>query len=144
MVRTSLNAISKEWETFVKSIMGRANLPDWKELWATLPQEEIRQLSKTGSSSKGFRIKKEEEEDATLIFMGKQKKRKKKDVSKIKCFSCGELRHYVNQCLRKKTKGDASNSKVKLAKAEKEIEEDDDCAMNAHVLLEKRWGDIEL
>ena len=52
--------------------------------------------------------------------------------------------HYANQCLRKKNKGEASDSKAVSAKAEKEIEEDDDCAMSAHVPLEKRWGDIEL
>ena len=27
---------------------------------------------------------------------------------------------------------------------EKEVEEDDHCAMSAHVPLEKRWGDSEL
>jgi len=42
MVRTALNAVSKEWETFIQSILGRATLPGWEELWATLRQEEIR------------------------------------------------------------------------------------------------------
>lgn len=28
MERTALNAISKEWKTFVQSILGKANLPD--------------------------------------------------------------------------------------------------------------------
>jgi len=97
-----------------------------------------------GSSSKGVQIKKEEEEDAALASVRKQEKRKKKDLSKIKCFNCGELGHYVNQCSRKKNKGEVSDSKVVLVKAEKELEEDDDCAMSAHVPLEKRWGDTEL
>eukprot|EP00253_Pinus_taeda_P002280 PITA_02280 len=114
------------------------------ELWATLHQVEIRGLSKTRSSSKGVRIKKEEEEDATLASVGKQEKRKKKDLSKVKCFNCGELGHYVNQCLKKKSKGEASDSMAAPMKAEKEVEEDDDCAMSAHVPLEKRWGEIEL
>ena len=50
----------------------------------------------------------------------------------------------MNQCPRKKNKGEASNSKAAPARVEKEIEEDDDCAMSAHVPLEKKWGDIEL
>ena len=79
-----------------------------------------------------------------LASAGKQEKRKKKDLSKIKCFNCGELGHYANQCPRQKTKGEAYDSKTATAKAEKEVEEDDDCAMNAHVPLEKRWGYIEL
>lgn len=31
MVRTALNAISKDWEVFVQSILSRATLPDWEE-----------------------------------------------------------------------------------------------------------------
>ena len=96
MVKTALNAVSKEWETFVQSILGRANLQDWEELWATLRQEEVRRLTRTENSSKGARVKKEEEEDAALAFAGKQEKRKKKDLSKIKFFNCGKLGHYAN------------------------------------------------
>lgn len=89
LVRTALNAFFEEWKTFLRSILGRANLPDWEELWAALFQEEIRQLSKTGSSRKGVQIEKEEEEDAALASVGKH-------LSKVKCFNCGELSHYVN------------------------------------------------
>jgi len=117
-------------------------LPDWEELWAALRQEEIRRVSKAGSSRKGVRIK-EEEEDAVLASTGKEK-RKKKVLSKVKCFHCGELGHYANQYPRKKSKGEASETKVAPAKAEKEVETDDDCAMSAHAPREKRWGDIEL
>ena len=53
------------------------SLPDWEELWVALRQEEIRSLTKAGSSGKGVRIKKEEEEDVALAFAGKQEKRKK-------------------------------------------------------------------
>ena len=50
----------------------------------------------------------------------------------------------MNQCPRKKSKGEDSDLKAVPTKAEKEVEEGDDCAMSAHVPLEKRWGDIEL
>ena len=142
MVRTALNAVFEEWETFVQGILGRSTLPGWEEMWVALRQEEIRRLTKAGSSNKGGRIKKEEEEDAALASTGKQENRK--DLSKVKCFHCGELGHYVNQCLKKKSKGEASDSKAVPASAEKEVEEDDDCAMSAHVPLEKKWRDIEL
>ena len=36
MVRTAINAVSEDWETFVQSILGRVTLPSWEEMWATL------------------------------------------------------------------------------------------------------------
>jgi len=79
MVRTAMNAVSEDWETFVQSILGRATLPSWEEMWAALRREEIRRLNKAGSCGKGVRIKKEEKEDAALASAGKQgiQKRKK-------------------------------------------------------------------
>ena len=69
MVRTALNAVSEDWEVFVQSILGRATLPDWEEMWAALRQEEVRRVTKTGSSNKGIRIK-EEEVDTALASEG--------------------------------------------------------------------------
>jgi len=46
LVRTALNVVSKEWETFVQSILGRAALPSWADTWATLCQEEIKRITK--------------------------------------------------------------------------------------------------
>ena len=74
MVRTALNAVSKEWETFVQSILGRENLPDWEELWVDLRQEEIKWLTKARSSGKGAWFKKEEEEDAALASEEEEEK----------------------------------------------------------------------
>ena len=59
MVRTTLNAVSEDWEVFVQSILGSTSLLDWEELWAALHQEEIRWVTKAGSSGKGFRSKEE-------------------------------------------------------------------------------------
>ena len=36
MVKTALNAVYEEWETFVQGILGRATLPRWEEMWAAL------------------------------------------------------------------------------------------------------------
>ena len=70
MVRTALNVVSEDWEVFVQSIMGSGTLPPWDEMWTALRQEEIRRQSKTGSNSKGIKVK-QEEEDVALAFEGK-------------------------------------------------------------------------
>ena len=143
MVRTTQNDVSEDWEVFVQSILGRGTLLPWDEMWVALRQEEIRRQSKTGSSSKGIKVQ-QEEEDVALAFEGKQEKRKKKDLSKIKCFHCGEMGHYTIQCPRRKSKGESSETKAVPARAKKEVLTDDDYAMSAHAPLERKWGDIEL
>jgi len=36
MVRTALNAVTEDWEKFVQSILGKAILPSWEEMWVAL------------------------------------------------------------------------------------------------------------
>ena len=33
LVRIALKGITKEWEVFVKCVVGREHLPDWSRLW---------------------------------------------------------------------------------------------------------------
>jgi hypothetical protein len=41
LVRITLNRFTKEWEVFVKCVVGHENLPDWNRLWDDFTQEEI-------------------------------------------------------------------------------------------------------
>ena len=47
MVRTALNAVTENWETFVQSILGKVELPNWDDMWAILRQEEIRRMKQS-------------------------------------------------------------------------------------------------
>lgn len=96
MVRTTLNSVSDEWETFVQGIFGRVDLPDWDSLWSILRQEELRRFTKKQYSLGSCKLKKEDEED--VGFASKKRPKKKKDLSKIKCFQCGEMGHFAINC----------------------------------------------
>ena len=86
----------KSWHSYEESINGWEKLPNWERLWSDLVQEEIRQNTKDGSSSKH-----DDEENCALAtkprkgkgkkFHSKSKaKGKKLDLSKVKCFHCHE------------------------------------------------------
>ena len=120
MVRKILNRFSKPWGSFVRGIVAREVMPTWERLWDDFVQEELRCIS--GSSgqqqiSKG-------DEDLALWSKGKKKVGKgarqgpkmgskpqgesdsgqKRDMSKVKCFACKRMGHYVGQCPNRKKK----------------------------------------
>jgi hypothetical protein len=41
LVRIALRGFTKDWEVFVKCIVGREKLPDWSRLWDDFTQEEM-------------------------------------------------------------------------------------------------------
>jgi len=139
MVRLALNSVSEGWQAFVQSILGRVTLPNWDEMWATLKQVELRRnlvKCKLDRSNSSGSKPKEEEENAALASKGQQEQRnKKKDVSKIKCFRCGEFGHYTTQCpLRKKDKDEKHDPKVIVAKIK-----EDEFAMTTQASPRGRW-----
>jgi hypothetical protein len=115
IVNVALNGLPKYWEPFFKGVCALKNILDWQILWDDCIQEETREDSK--SSKKGG-------SEENLALVGKMNKGKgksyrnkgnsdggsshprKKNLSKIKCFSCHKNGNYASQCLvKKKGKG---------------------------------------
>ena len=52
LVSLALLGLLKSWHSYEDSVNGREKLPGWERLWSDLVQEEIRQGTRDGSSSK--------------------------------------------------------------------------------------------
>jgi hypothetical protein len=119
LVRTALNGVSKQWVVFVEGIVAREKLPGWERLWDDFVQEETRRGYVHGSSSTGH-----EKENVALATTSKKKFRNspkggqkpkgegKKDMSKVKCFSCHKFGHYAGQYPNKKKKQTTASAEV--------------------------------
>jgi hypothetical protein len=114
LVRIALKGFGKQWDVFVKCVVGCEKMPSWESLWDDFIQEEILEGPQRGEKSK----KCEDEENLALASKskGKSKKnsvegtsskqgnKKKFYTSKVKCFACHHLGHFTSQCRNKKGK----------------------------------------
>jgi len=116
MVSLTLLGLPKSWNIYQDSMNGREKLPDWERLWSDLMQEEIRRNIQDGSSSKV-----DDEENLALTSKARKGKGKvsysksnsyhggnKGDKSKVRCFNCHEMGHYVTNYPLKKSKRGSS------------------------------------
>jgi hypothetical protein len=98
-VRIALNGFTKEWEVFVKCVMGREHLPDWSRLWDDFTQEEIQERSQS-SEQKTDGV----DENVALVAKSKKKGSSGRDLSKVRCYCCNQLGHLASHCSERKKK----------------------------------------
>jgi hypothetical protein len=51
-VRIALKGFTKEWDVFMKCVVGRENFPSWERLWNDFTQEEIQEGSQSRDQEK--------------------------------------------------------------------------------------------
>ena len=103
LVTTTLNRFPSSWDPFVQGICTRSKFPKFDKLWIGYTQEYSRLISKSQN-------KNDEENQALVAHVKKTKERRdispkktkrpfsKKDMSKIRCYSCQKLGHCAFQC----------------------------------------------
>ena len=69
LIRVASNSFSKSWETFIRGIVARENMPSWERLWDDFVQEELRVGSGSSSSQQ-----ERDEDTVALVAAGKKKK----------------------------------------------------------------------
>jgi hypothetical protein len=101
MVMTTLNGLPRSWDAFIQGICSRKKLPKFNRLLEDCNQEEARTTA---------REEKMANEDQSLAAQTKKGKNKKehslpkkfkmhqRDNSKIRCYYCQELGHFVRDC----------------------------------------------
>jgi hypothetical protein len=84
LVRIVLKGFTKEWEVFVKCVVGQEHLPYWSILWDIFTQEDIQEGSHR-SGHKGYEV---DEENVSLTTKNKSKKQgsSMKYLRKVRCF----------------------------------------------------------
>jgi hypothetical protein len=81
--RIALKGLKKEWDVFVKCVVGRENFLYWSRLWDNFTWEEIRMGSQR-SGQKEDRV----EENVALVAKGNKKRNSGRDLSKVRCYYC--------------------------------------------------------
>jgi hypothetical protein len=146
MVSTAINSFTKPWGPFVHGIVAREVMPTWERMWDDFVQEETRLVEEaSGQRQQQQQQSGQGDEDLALWTKGKKKvdrggrqgpkfgappqggggesnNGQKRDMSKVKCFVCKKLGHYVGQCPNTKKKRGGTAATAKEAKFQTHFE----------------------
>jgi hypothetical protein len=110
LVCIALNGFGKQWDVFVKCVVGREKMPTWERLWDDFTQEEIREGSQRGEYKKKMkttlpwqqRDKGKSKKNSVEGTSSRQGNKKKFDTNKVKCFAWHQLGNFSSQCPNRK------------------------------------------
>jgi hypothetical protein len=117
LVMTTLNGLSKSWDSFIRRICSRSKLTKFSRLWEDCVEEEAR------LGAREEKLSDDEDQALTAHFRkGKENHRPlkkfqefeegKRDYSKLKCLCCEKLEHLARDCpLIKKVKERRKNKR---------------------------------
>ena len=97
MVMTTLNGLPRSWDAFIQGICSRKKLPKFNRLWEDCNQKKAR------TATREEKMADEDQALASRTRKGKNKehslpkkfKMGQRDNSKIRCYCCQELGHFV-------------------------------------------------
>jgi hypothetical protein len=131
LVRQAMNRFTKLWGPFVWGIVAREVMPTWERMWDDFVQEEIRLAAEASGQQQQQQQTVSGDKNLALWTKGKKKtdcggrlgpkfgappqggesnnsSGQRRDMSTVRCFSCGEIGHYAGQCPKKKKQQDGS------------------------------------
>ena len=111
LIQTVFDGLPPSWETFLFSVIGRENQPDFECLWHDCLQEEGRIQNKSGppkedhaslaarfsKRKRSFTPRKFQKDKTSVGYKGK-----KFDVARVRCFLCQKLGHFAKDYRSKK------------------------------------------
>jgi hypothetical protein len=118
-VNVALIGLPKYWVPFVQGICARETVPGFDRLCIDCIQEETRLDSRDGlksihddNLSLSIQARKGKFKRISSGELTTQDGKKKKDMSKVKCFTCHKFGHYAGQCPHRKKEGNEAQLEV--------------------------------
>ena len=108
LVQTVVDGLPNSWETFLASVSGRENQPNFDRIWHDCLEEEGRVQSKAIGTKEGNLAltakTRKFKKPSPQKRKGKKSQGQHIDVSKLECYNCHKIGHFTKDCRKPKKK----------------------------------------